>query len=459
MESTATVVEYIQSKILKARSKNKKLRVIGANFGINLYDNKLYQDEFNDIKYISLKKYEFKPFLTSENTLYCHPNNTLARCYKAAAKNKRMIYGTPFYYEITIGGAVMNGAIGSHVPGCNVPSYVKTLWIVDGNGINHKIEGEELEYFRSSFGYLGIIYQIELQTFPEQYFRVFKTSCDTPFTHKTHLSQLILHEKAIGVIDEDSDKTNGYEYIDIVLEQVPTPSEKQQFFNKVDMKLQNIAKNGIFLLDGSLSMISKSVITGFFDIFIPKNGSITNSYGLVKAFPIIPKFTLGFIPIPLECGVYIDEKKLSLVLPIILKHYQEWYGKTICGNNFACINIVIRKVIPNNNCALDMTSIKNFNVNSLASPPSELASPPSELVCFDFGFYGSKIHKHLLDNAIRELIPLAFGFHLGKYVNSDIIKFANNVFKPSINKMIEIKNKYDPNHLFSTTNLDILFSP
>lgn len=79
MSMNIPVVEYIKSKILKAQSKNKKLRVIGANFGINLYDNRLYQDEFNDIKYISLKKYEFKPFLTPENTLICHPNNISTR--------------------------------------------------------------------------------------------------------------------------------------------------------------------------------------------------------------------------------------------------------------------------------------------------------------------------------------------------------------------------------------------
>ncbi len=416
-------IAYIIHKI----KKYTKLRVKGANFGIKLYDNQLYQGY--DVKYIDLKRFEFKPFLTKNNTLVCHPSNTLGSCFIEASKNKRMIYGTPFYYKISIGGAISNGAIGGHVKSMNVPSYVKKLWIIDGLGKEHCIEGDELKYFRSTFGYLGIIYKIELETFPEQYFKVNKRSSDKPFNHNTHVSQLVMHNKNIGVINEDKTK-DGYEYIDIIFED----DEEKNKTSMIDLKKQNILKSTVFLLDGLLSLSYKSAITGFFDIFIPRNETVVNSYGLVKAFPIIPKITLKHVQISLECGIYFSLENFEKALPIIFNYYKKWYK-----SKYECINIVIRKVLTNENCYLDMTN-KRDNVN--------------EIVCIDFGFYGGKDHQHLLDEAIITLLPYVYGFHLGKYVNHIIIDFAKKIYA---GKMKEMKEKYDPNFIFSTYSLDYLF--
>ena len=84
------VIYHIRKKIAKAYKKQYKLRAVGANFGISLYDNQLYQDKTQRIKYISLANFEFDPFITAENTLICHPNNTLAKCYIAAHEKKQM---------------------------------------------------------------------------------------------------------------------------------------------------------------------------------------------------------------------------------------------------------------------------------------------------------------------------------------------------------------------------------
>lgn len=434
-------VSYIKSEISKAVQENKKLRTVGANFGIDLYDNVLYQDNLHHIKYISLKQYKFKPFMTSNETLICHPSSTLAECYKAASKFNRMIYGTPFFYEISIGGAVCNGAIGGHIPSSNVPSHVVRLWIVDGNGQQHVIEGDELQYFRASFGYLAIIYQIEILTYPAVFFKIRKINSEQPFRHNNHVTQLVLREHSVGVeADTGADHIDdGKEYIDIVLQPVDAPSLEDQKMYKRELKLSNLKKNARFILDGLVSTVYKSIITGFFDIFIPEDGLITNSYGMVKAFPILPKLSLSHIPIPLEAGIYVEPEKLPQVLDIVLAHYKEWYSKTYC-----CINVVVRKVMTNTNCALDMTRQYN-NIN--------------EVVCIDFGFYGTKFHRFILDKAIKKLLPHAYGFHLGKYVNGDILSFARDRFHllDPDEKMVEMKNKYDPNGMFSTTYLDFIF--
>ncbi len=440
---SADSVKYICKQLANAIKTNRKLRAVGANFGITLYDNPLYQDTSHNIKYISLARFEFTPYVTLENTLICHPNNSLAKCYKAAHEKQRMIYGTPLYYKITIGGAIMNGAIGSHIPSTNVAAHVKKLWIVDGTGKAHVITGEELGYFRATFGYLGLVYQIELNTFPEQFFKIEKYGVNAPFTRNTHISQLVLHNPIPGVINDNSNKP--YEYVDIVLQPVEAPSASQQMRNMIDLKLQNIEKNAEFLIDGSISIPFKSILTGFYNLFIPQNDSIVNSYGLVKAFPLIPKTVLKYIPLYLECSVYFDVIKFPLALPIILRHYENWYGLTLLGNDYDCINIVIRKVFPNFNCEMDMTNGTNFS------------TIPQELVCVDMGFYGSKIHTSLLDAAVSELLPYTYGYHLGKYVSDDIIEFARNIFSSKMSRMAELKAKYDPNHVFSTTKLDKLF--
>ncbi len=434
-------IQYIKKKIIKARKKNRKIRLFGANFGIDLYDNELYQDNLNNVKYISLKEYEFKPFMTKNNTLICHPNNTLRRCFKIASRSDRMIYGTPFFYEISIGGAICNGAIGGHIFSTNVPSHVVKLWIVNGNGEEKVIEGNDLNYFRSTFGYLGVIYQIELNTYPQQYFKIHKINSEHPFKHNNHVTQLVLHDHSIGVQDDvaTSHVDDGKEYIDITLEPVDKPSDQVLNNMKNKILLNNIKKNIVFMVDGMISTVYKSIITGFFDIFIPANNLITNSYGLVKAFPILPNLALKSIPIPLEAGIYVEPKYLTLVLYMILKHYKEWYNSAYC-----CINVVIRKVKTNNNCFLDMT----YKIGDV-----------DEVICFDFGFYGTKFHKHILDRAIKELLPYAYGFHLGKYINGDIITFARNKFHAidKDEKMLEMKNKYDQDKIFSTTYLDFIF--
>lgn len=442
-------VIYIQRKLAEARKIKTKLRTLGAGFGLNLYENKLCESA-EKITYINLKNNEFKPYMTPSNTLICHPNNSLAKCYEAASEQNRMIYGTPFYYQISIGGAICVGAIGGHVIGHNTASYVKRLWIVDSRGEPREISNEnELKYFRSTFGYLGIIYRIELETFPQINFRIRKIKSEIPFNYNNHVCQLVLNNitydtdnsnnnsftkimrKILNIDVENIDKQK-YEYINIIFEK--TDDEPASY---LDLKLQNFRKNFLFLADGANSAIYKSVLAGFYDLFLPLNDTTTNSVGLVNAFPILPKIVLGYIPISLECCVYIEEKNLFLALDIIKKYYKSWYQE----NNLDCINLVIRRIIANDNCMLDST--KGFN--------------HTILVGIDFGFYNGNAHQILLDQAIQELLPVAYSFHLGKYINLNIINHMKERFREYLHEFHILKIKYDPDAIFSTNMLDYLF--
>jgi hypothetical protein len=473
VDKTEQSVRHIKEQIQNAKLKNKKLRPIGANFGRSLYHNILYDDLENEVKYISLSDYQFAPYMT-QNTIICHPSNKLADVFKVAHESKRMICGTPFFYEITIGGCIANGGIGGHVPSTNVPSHVVRLWVVDGNGIEHIVEGEELAYFRSTFGYLGIIYKIELNTYPEQFLEIRKVNSDCPFQHGNHVSQMVLSAESVGVDNEICDEPhelcdksrelhNGpydgpydrslfrwFEYpkkfIDIVMTPVdePSPAEQQAMERKIIW--QNVKKNMRFVAGGLLTTTSnQSVLTGFFDIFLVENHDIVNSYGLVQSFPTLPRIALQEIPLNLEAGVYVDSnpENLKKVMAIITKHYISW------ASEFRpCIHRVMRKVKTNDCCALDMS--RKFN-------------GVEEICSIDIGFFGPMITDHnqkLLDACLKELRPLTFGYHLGKYVSDDIIQFAKKRFAqldPN-NMMGKMKEKYDPNHLFSTTLLDKLFT-
>jgi hypothetical protein len=345
----------------------------------------------------------------------------------------------------------MIGAIGSHVPSMSVPAYVKRLWIVNGNGFPQVIDSEEeLKFFRSSFGIFGAIYKIQIQVFPQQFFIIEKIGTTAPYNnpiYPTHVTQLVLHTRNIGVINDEMEQrveTTGkknYEYIDIVLKPIDALSEKEQVENLLWMKAQNVAKNSVFIFDGIYSLFSKSTFTGFFDIFVPKNNSRTNSNGIVKAFPLLPKIALQLVPLPLEAGIYVTLQNLVEVSKIILKHYELWY--TI--NDFDCINLVIRKVLTNNNCLIDMT-FKRENVDVV--------------VLIDCGFYASREHQYLLNALILELLEknLVYGFHLGKFTNENIILFAKNLFSKHFSRLNEMKKKFDPAHIFSTPFLDFMFS-
>jgi hypothetical protein len=443
--TTTDEIHYIRSKINEAKEKNTKLRVVGQNYGINLYNNPLYQQPLTSqhpVTYISLKQFAFEPFIENksegEKVLVCHPSTSLKKCIKVANRQNLMLYGTPFYYKITIGGAIMNGAMGGHVPSKNMASYVTDIWFVDGNG-NEKVCSKEniLPYFVCSFGYFGIVTMIKIKLFPTVRFEICKNSSSKPFQHDNHVSQLIMHERAIGVTDDDSDKEDGKEFIDVTLQAI-TPEENLTSDKK--LKLQNIRKTGVFLLDGLLSVVYKSAITGFFDVFLPLSGTKLNSYGLVKAFPSIPEYLLSQISISLECGIYIKMSHLNEALTIVTRYYQEWYAK-----KYKCINIILRKVKLNNECLLDQTYT------------DDASDAAREVVSIDFGFYGSTTHQNLLDKAIEELLPYSHGFHLGKYINTDIINQAKKKIKPHLNKIREIKRINDPQHIFSTDNLDYLF--
>jgi hypothetical protein len=431
-------IEYIRSNIITAKKNNSKLRVIGRNYGISLYNNPLYQSKTQMIQYISLKRFEFEPFIENregEKILVCHPANTLKKCMKIANRQNLMLYGTPFYYKITIGGAIMNGAIGGHIPSKNMASYVTDIRFVDGNG-NERVCSQEniLSYFLCSFGYFGVITMIKIKLFPAVCFEINKISSSTPFQHSNHVSQLIMHERAIGVTDDDSDKEDGKEFIDVSMKEISS-----SLTSPVSLKLQNIRKTSIFLLDGLLSVVYKSAITGFFDVFLPLSGTRLNSYGLVKAFPSIPEYLLSQIPISLECGIYIKMRDLKEALEIVTRYYQEWYSK-----KYKCINIILRKVKLNNECLIDETYKNDDDDDDI-------------VVSIDFGFYGSTEHQNLIDSAIKDLLPYSHGFHLGKYINNEIIQQAKNKIKKHIPKIKEIKNKFDPFRLFSTDKLDYLF--
>jgi hypothetical protein len=194
-------------------------------------------------------------------------------------------------------------------------------------------------------------------------------------------------------------------------------------------------------LDGLVGAFYKcSCHSGFFDFFFPKNESIVTSYQVVQAFPSIPRLALGYlIYIPLECSIIVEQKNLQKTLKILLDDYRIWYGQQA----LPCINLVIRKILSNDKCKYDMT----------------FSPEPLELICIDFGFYGTKEYEYLLKNLIRNgLMNLAYGWHLGKYVNNDILNFARQKFLPFNAKMQSLKKKYDPYHIFSTPYLNFLFS-
>lgn len=420
-------IEYIRKKIEQSKVNKTKLRPIGKNFGIDLYDNILYK--CNNVKNISLKDYEFDPHLSqSGNTLICHPNNDLEKCYYVLSEHNKMLLGTPLFYKISIGGCIMNGSIGSHILGTNLASYVKKLWIIDGNGHNCVIEGDELSYFRCSFGFLGIIYQIEIEIFDSQFFRINRKNSNIPFIYNNHICQLIINK-------------NDEYYRNIIMEIVDIPKNKELFDEAQykQVKREKNDKNVSFIFDGIRSVFSGRKSTKFCEIFFPENGIITNSYGLVKYFPDIPELVLQNINISLEVCVYVEEKNFYQVMNILTEYYKEWQN-----DNFKCIDIVIRKVLTNKCCSLDMTNgIEEFS--------------PDVLIGIDFGFYGKEIHKQLIDIVISILLPLSYGFHLGKYVNLDILNFAKQKYSNKSDYMIFLKNKYDPEGIFSTQQLCYLY--
>jgi hypothetical protein len=282
---------YIKSEIAHAISNKQKIRAIGHNYGIDLYNNPLYQNTTANIRYISLKDHIFTPFITRDMRLICHPNSSLADCFKICSESKRMLYGTPFYYNMSIGGTIFNGSIGGHCLSSGISSYVKTLWVVDGLGNEHVIRDEEvLVYMRSSFGYLGICTMIELHTFPEQSFRITKINSNKPFEHPTHVSQLVLHDRSIGVeSNPNQSNPDKKEYIDILLE--PVDDNLTEWYI---LKYHNIRKNLRVMVDGVISIFYKSVLTGFYDIFIPDCDFVVNQYGMALAFPKPPEKALSF---------------------------------------------------------------------------------------------------------------------------------------------------------------------
>jgi hypothetical protein len=219
-------VNYIK----KCIKKYNKIRPVGANFGRKLYHNILYDGP--NTEYISLKDYEFEPYMEGENII-CHPNNILEKIYKVCSESNRMIYGTPFYYLLSIGGIIFNGAVGGHVKSKCAASYVNKLWIVDGNGVDQVIEGNDLKYFLGTFGYLGIAYKISLKTFPEKYMKIYKKISDTPYKYDTHVSQMIfgnlIQDRKNQIIPMISYQTKP-KYIDIVLK--PTDETKISKYQK-----------------------------------------------------------------------------------------------------------------------------------------------------------------------------------------------------------------------------------
>jgi hypothetical protein len=170
------------------------------------------------------------------------------------------------------------------------------------------------------------------------------------------------------------------------------------------------------------------------NIFIPINNSVVNSYGLVYSYPLLPKKVLEHVRLNLECGIYVENENLDKALGIIEKYYKKYFYL-----NYSCINIIIRKIKTNKECFVDST----YNEGNV-----------EEIILIDFGFYNGIEHQNIIDEEIKELIPYAYSFHLGKYVNNDILNFMKNKFK---DKMKNIKNKYDPNHIFSTEKLDYLY--
>ncbi len=420
-------VTYIQ----QCMKKYGKLRPVGSNFGRSLYHNILYEDP--EVHYISLKKFEFKPYVTLDGNIICHPNNTLETVYYVAGNAGKMIYGTPLYYPLSIGGIIFNGAVGGHVKSRNAASYVNKLWIVDGNGNDTTIEGEDLKYFLCTFGYLGIAYKISLQTFPEQYLKVMKQVANEPYEHDTHMTQMIFArmeqlncEQIIPMISN----VNKPKYMDIVLE----PSTKNKRISKFNLSLQNIKKTSLFILEGIITTFHSAIISSFMNIFIPLNESVINSRDLVYAYPLLPKIVLEHVQLNLECGVYVRPDKLTDALKIVEEFYKKYFYL-----DYDCINVLIRKIKTNDNCYLDAT----YNDEGL-----------DEVLLIDFGFFNGIEHKNIIDNEIKKLIPYAYSFHLGKYVNQDILNFMKQKFN---GKMRDMKNKYDPKRVFSTKKLDELF--
>jgi hypothetical protein len=423
----ADIVTHIQQCI----QQHKKIRPEGSNFGVSLYHNILYSDK--DVFRLSLKDYEFTPYMEGDNII-CHPNTTLATLFTVAARSQRMIYGTPFYYPISIGGIIFNGGVGGHVESTNAASHVVKLLVVDGNGIDRIIEGDELKYFLCTFGYLGIAYKICLKTYPQKYLLVNKIPSTKPFNNKTHVTQMIFARvvrdnsgKIIPLLGNEAKPT----YIDITM----TPVENPHSNSLLSLKMQNIGKTLNFLVDGIISTFHSAAMSSFMNIFIPYNGSVVNSKGLVDAYPIIPRLVLEHIPLNLECGIYVDVSKLDDMLVIIEKYYRKYFYL-----NYDCINIVIRKILTNDVCMFDATNKDGGS---------------DEVVLIDFGFFNGERHKNIIDEEIKELLPLAYGFHLGKYVNDDILEFMRKKFN---GQMKSIKAKYDPNGVFSTQKLDQLFS-
>lgn len=421
-------VQYIQ----RCMKKYPKIRAVGANFGRSLYHNILYEDP--DVDYISLKKYEFNPYMEGDNII-CHPNNTLEKVYNVAGRAGKMIYGTPLFYPLSIGGIIFNGAVGGHVKSRNAASYVNKLWIVDGYGQDIVIMGEDLKYHLCTFGYLGIAYKISLQTFPEQYFRIMKQVSSDPYTHNTHMTQMVFakvtqlsNEQIIPMISD----VNKPRYIDIVLE----PSDKTKETSRLDLSLQNIKKTGLFILEGIVTTFHSAIISSFMNIFIPMNESVVNSRDLVYAYPLLPKLVLEYVQLNLECGIYVlPDENFEAVLKIIEDFYKKYFYQ-----DYDCINILMRKIKTNQVCYLDAT----YNDEG-----------EDEVILIDFGFFNGTQHKNIIDEEIKKMIPYAYSFHLGKYVNEDILNFMKQKFG---DKMKSMKQRFDPTGVFSTKKLDELFN-
>lgn len=51
-----------------------------------------------------------------------------------------------------------------------------------------------------------------------------------------------------------------------------------------------------------------------------------------------------------------------------------------------------------------------------------------KVILINFDFFNGAEHKNDIDTKIKELLHLAYGFHLKKYVNDDIINFMKQKF-------------------------------
>lgn len=445
--------EFIKNEI--SQNKNK-IRVLGSGYGKKLYQN-IFSKGDSNTNFIQLPvSNELKvPIIESaDNSLNCHPNHTISECFEEGLKSKRMILGTPMFNPISIGGAINVGGVGSHILSESISSQISKLWIIDGTQKEHEIEGDELRYFRGTLGYLGIIWKIQLKTTEAKEFQMSITSHYENNISKfpsspAHICQMFSHDKfKFFEIKDIGPAQNGLFTSTEMNAQI---KQKEQNFK------ENASKNIESIFDANVP------IGAWGDFSFPNSSTKANSNEISFMANNIENAVIAMTHsnISLECGIYFCASDFEKGFNIFKKHYSKWRDPKFFSESerkFCFLtDVLVRKVYSSSLCPYDAT----------------YSERPIMLYFMDFGMvklgnltdFKTDTPKNLVDDCIKELIDekVIHGFHMGKYVNDDIIKFMKNSYISRNSNLLEDlqrkKNYYDPEKRFSNESLESLYFP